>query len=341
MSCQERALLLATKQSPASLGPPITSALRVQTQHMTSLQVFRAVLTTLRMPSKADGALAAHLATSPCAVLDLTGHVNFLASTPASVWQSLCQCASGTLAALSGPVAALGCPAAGVFAARSAPVTTFDAMLKVHLPGAAAGEMASDQPAQCVVAARAERLLTRALGDRAVSVCVYVPPHAPTLLDKGPLPGCCGARQLSVGLCLNAKQVHSDTSGSCLGVWNFIFALALLGQLACAPLWRAAPHAVCGFQANKIVDRGPPADSTKAAAAFRQLWGERAEMRRFPDGAIHEAVAWDHLAPELRSAIPDQIAIHILERHLTGAKVSCAPGACGRSRRTSCRRCPA
>lgn len=80
-------------------------------------------------------------------------------------------------------------------------------------------------------------------------------------------------------------------------------------------------HRACGMQANRIVDRGPPADSGKAAAAFRQLWGERAEMRRFPDGAIHEAVAWDHLPPDLRTAIPDQIVIHILERHLKGAQV--------------------
>ncbi|KAG7264330.1 hypothetical protein CRUP_009952 [Coryphaenoides rupestris] len=41
--------------------------------------------------------------------------------------------------------------------------------------------------------------------------------------------------------------------------------------------------------AASVLERGPPADSPKAAA-FRQLWGPRSELRRFQDGAITEAV---------------------------------------------------
>lgn len=287
---------------------------------MTSLQVFRAVLTALPSTGKPDSQTAPHLATSPCVVLDLTGHVNFLAGAPASVWRRVCQGAANTLAALSGPVAALGGPAAAVFAAPHTPATMFDAMLKVHLPEGE-GELASDQPALSMVAARAERLLTRALGDRAASVCVYVPPHAPHALDEGRLPGCSTARRLFIGLHLDAKQVRFRSSHLAAEQTNRSAAYCAL----CRKRTRAGQVVtLCGVQANKIVDRGPPADSSKAAAAFRQLWGERAEMRRFPDGAIHEAVAWDHLAPHLRAAIPDQIAIHILERHIKGAKVSAA-----------------
>lgn len=53
----------------------------------------------------------------------------------------------------------------------------------------------------------------------------------------------------------------------------------------------------------RLVDLGPPADSPDAAA-FRQLWGERAELRRFQDGSIREAVAWQ-CAPGERHRIPD------------------------------------
>ena len=71
----------------------------------------------------------------------------------------------------------------------------------------------------------------------------------------------------------------------------------------------------------RVVDRGPAADSGKAAAAFRQLWGDRAEMRRFPDGTISEAVAWDDVPPAQRSSIPERIVAHILQLHMPGAQV--------------------
>jgi U3 small nucleolar RNA-associated protein 22 len=79
------------------------------------------------------------------------------------------------------------------------------------------------------------------------------------------------------------------------------------------------------MQAFRIVDRGPPANAAKPSAAFRSLWGDRAEMRRFPDGTIHEAVVWHHLPEDQRPAIPELIVTCILERHFPGAKVSCWP----------------
>ena len=38
------------------------------------------------------------------------------------------------------------------------------------------------------------------------------------------------------------------------------------------------------------MDRGPPADDARACTVFRALWGPRAELRRFKDGSIVEAV---------------------------------------------------
>lgn len=44
----------------------------------------------------------------------------------------------------------------------------------------------------------------------------------------------------------------------------------------------------------RVVDRGPPADDSESTEAFLQLWGkEKAELRRFKDGAIVHAVVWD------------------------------------------------
>lgn len=45
---------------------------------------------------------------------------------------------------------------------------------------------------------------------------------------------------------------------------------------------------------SRIVDRGPPANDTGATASFVSLWGkEKAQLRRFKDGAIVHAVLWN------------------------------------------------
>ena len=43
-------------------------------------------------------------------------------------------------------------------------------------------------------------------------------------------------------------------------------------------------------KAFRLVDRGPAAEDEIAAGQFRTLWGSKAELRRFKDGAIVEAV---------------------------------------------------
>ena len=77
------------------------------------------------------------------------------------------------------------------------------------------------------------------------------------------------------------------------------------------------------MQAYRLLDRGPPAEAERACAAFRKLWGDHAELRRLPDASIHEAVAWDKVPAHHRSAIPDLIIKHILEKHVPGCKVCC------------------
>ena len=67
-------------------------------------------------------------------------------------------------------------------------------------------------------------------------------------------------------------------------------------------------------QINRSVDRGPSAEDKGAAAAFRQFWGEKAELRRFKDGSIQESLIWS--ATDARNSILKQIVTHVIRRHL-------------------------
>lgn len=66
---------------------------------------------------------------------------------------------------------------------------------------------------------------------------------------------------------------------------------------------------------QRLVDHGPPAEQADAAAAFRKLWGSKAELRRFRDGSVAEAVVWACPRSE-RDRIVGRIAEHLLMRHL-------------------------
>eukprot|EP00887_Chlorella_sp_A99_P002636 scaffold6.g2636.t1 len=79
--------------------------------------------------------------------------------------------------------------------------------------------------------------------------------------------------------------------------------------------------------AARAVDLGPPADQAAAAGRFRALWGDKAELRRFQDGSICEAVVWE-AGPAERHRIPDQAVAHVLGRHFpAGAVVAAHAGA--------------
>ncbi|XP_061762246.1 nucleolar protein 6 [Nerophis ophidion] len=85
------------------------------------------------------------------------------------------------------------------------------------------------------------------------------------------------------------------------------------------PKFKAQPPLSFGFllqseQATSVLERGPPADSPKAAE-FRQLWGVRSELRRFQDGAITEAVLWEGETMCQKRLVPQQIITHILLLH--------------------------
>ncbi|KAF9638271.1 putative pre-rrna processing protein utp22 protein [Lasiodiplodia theobromae] len=66
--------------------------------------------------------------------------------------------------------------------------------------------------------------------------------------------------------------------------------------------------------AVRAVDHGPAAESKKEAAAFRQFWGEKAELRRFKDGSILESLVWS--TKESNTSIFEQIVRYVLARHM-------------------------
>ncbi|KAG8814643.1 hypothetical protein FRC17_001031, partial [Serendipita sp. 399] len=68
--------------------------------------------------------------------------------------------------------------------------------------------------------------------------------------------------------------------------------------------------------AFRLIDRGPSVDAgAESIADFRDFWGEKAELRRFTDGAIVECVAWEVESPHERISIPSRIVQHVLTRH--------------------------
>lgn len=52
------------------------------------------------------------------------------------------------------------------------------------------------------------------------------------------------------------------------------------------------------------------------AAEFRELWGSRAELRRFQDGGITEAVLWDGKSAYQKRLVPKQIITHLLQLYV-------------------------
>ena len=86
---------------------------------------------------------------------------------------------------------------------------------------------------------------------------------------------------------------------------------------------------------HRLVDRGPPTDDVQAANSFVSLWGrERAQLRRFKDGAIVHAVVWNNVEHDLdegfvqysgderNGSIVERIIRHIVRLHFCDKKCS-------------------
>lgn len=65
---------------------------------------------------------------------------------------------------------------------------------------------------------------------------------------------------------------------------------------------------------GRTVDHGPSAEEKAKATAFRQFWGEKAELRRFKDGSILESLVWS--AKEGGQSVLEQIVRYIVSKHV-------------------------
>ncbi|KAK4685401.1 U3 small nucleolar RNA-associated protein 22, partial [Tremellales sp. Uapishka_1] len=72
--------------------------------------------------------------------------------------------------------------------------------------------------------------------------------------------------------------------------------------------------------ATRVIDIGPSADHPVEGTAFRELWGDKAELRRFKDGSISESVVWDLTRPEEATLIPGKIVQWLLPKHFAVAE---------------------
>lgn len=75
-------------------------------------------------------------------------------------------------------------------------------------------------------------------------------------------------------------------------------------------------------QIQRLVEYGPPADNKEEVQKFRDLWGSKAETRKFRDGRILESVVWDAEGPEQRSKIFVQVIQHLLSHHFASPTTS-------------------
>ncbi|KAL4426966.1 hypothetical protein ABPG77_009527 [Micractinium sp. CCAP 211/92] len=282
---------------------------------MPAVYLFRSVLVALSSPKTFSGGLfmqrrspsgtgSASDASPPDAkawrkafevvFVDPSGWLNLAAGVSKAALAQARACATRSLQLLNA-----GSPEAfdAVFLARSRQAALCDYWFHVQVPEAEAGtaggdggQLLRDQPAWRSLEQRVEALATKALGSRARLV----------------------------------RAFRRGIPAACLG-----------GK---APLQKGAPrpqqqHVLLGVQVDptaalRTLDQGPPADQADAARAFRAFWGAKAELRRFQDGAITEAVVWEEGGPAGRHLIVDSIVSYALQRHLPkGCTVACHAGA--------------
>lgn len=78
---------------------------------------------------------------------------------------------------------------------------------------------------------------------------------------------------------------------------------------------------------QRAVDRGPPAENSDEVTAFLQLWGKKAQLRRFKDGAIIQAVVWNDTPStfsgedRMDGGIVKKIIQHIVKLHYTTEQI--------------------
>jgi len=69
--------------------------------------------------------------------------------------------------------------------------------------------------------------------------------------------------------------------------------------------------------AFRLVDHGPAADEQDQSILenFRNLWGDKSELRRFKDGRIVESAVWEVKTADEKAHVPSMVVRHLLKWH--------------------------
>ncbi len=186
-----------------------------------------------------------------CVILDPSCSVNLASRVSLGACHELRAVCSRALAGLGSPPEQLR----ALLVDPLAPSLLYDYTTVVCIPSAPAWGVASPSPSS-LQDQNTATVLSKALGDRVSAIRVLS-----SVGDSG-----CAGWGLPEHLCWSL-----DASPPALSH-------ILVGLTVHSENW------------SRKIDRGPPANLRDAAHAFRAFWGEVAELRRFPDGAIVEAV---------------------------------------------------
>lgn len=152
---------------------------------------------------------------------------------------------------------------------------------------------------------RFDALLTFELGPPPDSLALLG--SEPLCLPLGQVEYSCGAAEVVLKKGLRGRALLVRAWASPLPDW----------ELTSQPPERA--HALIGIlthptESNSLVDKGPSPADEGAVAAWKLLWGEKSETRRFKDGAIVHAVVWEEGVG--KHGVVLHAARHLLHRHL-------------------------
>ncbi|KZS89136.1 Nrap protein [Sistotremastrum niveocremeum HHB9708] len=285
---------------------------------LSSYQLFRAVLDLLasrdfvRSPCFMEGeattpyALETWLEYEGPVLVEPSGRCNVLSTIPPGSLDLLRTDAQSTLFILNRPSnSSVDEDVFGEVFARDErePLGRFDAYLEFDLSQIPASKLTFAEldagSRRTYLLAKIERRIRDALGSRAIAV-VLLTPHNPPQPISTPTSSPSTASEINrigVGILFDTKEAY------------------------------------------RLVDHGPPASETSAATsasetqedddpatkAFKDLWGPKAELRRFKDGRITISVVWEIPASTVggmmvhnaRERIPARIVTYILNHHFS------------------------
>ncbi|KAG2143259.1 Nrap protein [Suillus cothurnatus] len=273
--------LVGTKSGGVKLRRPLGKGL-------SSYQLFKAVLDFLANQKFGETAVFTkttnghrcppeeYITHHPAVFVDATSTINFLSDVPLTSLDLLSHDAKETLEQLNNPGASSDTFADCFLKNRSKLSSRFDAVIRVDLSQASRNQSTS-------------ALVEHGSSDTALLASIS------STLRRG-----LGNRTQAIAILQPATPCYPISSGESPSTSTVHIGL----------IYDPA-------HAFRLVDHGPSAEDqdSNVAKEFRDLWGSRAELRRFKDGRITESVVWEVTTSDERGHIPVSIVRHLLQLH--------------------------